>query len=168
MTWNECKIVTSKTYMALLCWPNSCNLSWCMPNILESTKKRKCVQFSHIKPLKRWFIERYRPEKTNQAITKKPPGCRPPDLSYMFCLMAVMRYVCCVIWVVWIILSSSRRRVRMFVADGLVPIWRQDICNHHDDIGWVMRLTVHQFNLCVYPERETLTERVTVNVTWKT
>ena len=25
--------------------------------------------------------------------------------------------------------------VDIVVADGLVPIWHQDICNHHDDVA---------------------------------
>ena len=27
----------------------------------------------------------------------------------------------------------------MVVADGLQPIWRQVICNHHDDVNWSVR-----------------------------
>ena len=31
-------------------------------------------------------------------------------------------------------------RVCMMVADDLMPIWCQDICNHHDDLGWLVHL----------------------------
>ena len=30
---------------------------------------------------------------------------------------------------------GGKLRVNMVVADGLAPIWRQDICNYHDTIG---------------------------------
>ena len=29
----------------------------------------------------------------------------------------------------------SHTQVIMVIADGLVPIWHQGICNHHDDVG---------------------------------
>ena len=42
------------------------------------------------------------------------------------------------IWVLWFIWHHGYNPVSLVVADGLVPIWHQDICNHHDDvIQWV-------------------------------
>ena len=35
---------------------------------------------------------------------------------------------------------SSHKRVTMEVADGLVPIRHQDICNHDHDIDWLVPL----------------------------
>ena len=61
-------------------------------------------------------------------------------LPSIVCLMVVTRYVCCVIWFMRIIIASSRRRDSMIVADGLAPIWRQDIRNHHDGEGLSMCL----------------------------
>ena len=43
-----------------------------------------------------------------------------------------MRCVCCIIWFRW---YCSHSRVSMMVADDLVPMWHQGICNHHDDIS---------------------------------
>ena len=48
------------------------------------------------------------------------------------CLMATW-YLCHAIWLMW---QHSHSRVIMVVADGLAPTWRQDICNHHDDVAW--------------------------------
>ena len=93
-----------------------------------------------------WCIRCYLCEKMNPPVTKKPMGCRPPHFTHTFCLMAVVWYVCCIIWFMWTIVSSSYRWVSMVVADGLAPIWRQDICNHHDGIGWLACLKVSQTN----------------------
>ena len=32
----------------------------------------------------------------------------------------------------------------MIVADGLVLIWRQDVCNNHDDVGWSAHMRILQ------------------------
>ena len=37
---------------------------------------------------------------------------------------------------IWSISSYSHSPVIIMVADGLVPIWLQDICNHQDDVYW--------------------------------
>ena len=73
-----------------------------------------------------WFepMRRYLCEKTNPPVTKGPTCCQP--LSQIICLMALMRYVCCVIWFMWTFTSSSNRGFCM-VANGLVPSWCQDI-----------------------------------------
>ena len=40
--------------------------------------------------------------------------------------------ICCIIWITW---HYNHNQVSMMVADVLAPIWCQDICNHHDDLG---------------------------------
>ena len=40
----------------------------------------------------------------------------------------------------WTIMSNGRRRVSMVVADVLVPIWCQDICNNNAGVGRAVRL----------------------------
>ena len=35
--------------------------------------------------------------------------------------------------------------VSMVVADGLAPIWRQNICNHHDDVVSILSAPRHDF-----------------------
>ena len=37
-------------------------------------------------------------------------------------------------------IAWGKFRVIMMVADELATIWRQDICNHHDDVGRSVRL----------------------------
>ena len=73
--------------------------------------------------------------KMNPPVKIKPTGSRPPT-STSLCLRVVRRYVHCMIQFMWIFISSSHRIVSMVVADVLVPIWCQDICNHHGCIGW--------------------------------
>ena len=46
--------------------------------------------------------------------------------------MAVAWYLCRAISVMW---QFSQSRDSMVVADGLVPIWCQDTCNHPDDVA---------------------------------
>ena len=64
------------------------------------------------------IIKRHLCEKTNPQITN---GFYHPDLSlfHIVCAMAVIRYVCCVIWFRWPILSNSRGNVTIVAADGL-------------------------------------------------
>ena len=90
--------------------------------------------FQSVSQVKR-SIGRYQSEKANPPITKKPKGCRL--LSNIDCLVAAKPYV---------LRSkiSSHMRVCTMVADGLVFIWRQDTCNHRDDVGWPVRLRIAQ------------------------
>ena len=46
--------------------------------------------------------------------------------------MAVMWYISCIVWLMW---HLNQSQLSMVVADGLVPIWHQDISNHHDVVG---------------------------------
>ena len=58
-------------------------------------------------------------------------SCQPSDLSRILSvwwLWRVMQYNSCD--------SYSHCRISIVVADGLVPIWHQDICNHIDDVGY--------------------------------
>ena len=56
-------------------------------------------------------------EPTSNKGTNGFPVSHP--LPNIVCCMVVTRHECYV-------------RNRMMVADGLAPIWQQDICNHHD------------------------------------
>ena len=38
-------------------------------------------------------------------------------------------------------------------TDGLVPIWRRDICNHHKNVGWLARLRNPQPNAMALYQR---------------
>ena len=68
-------------------------------------------------------------------------GCRSLDLSSIVCLMTGARYVCCIIWLIWVIISKRCRRVSMVVAEGwLASIWHQDTCNYQDGVCWAVRL----------------------------
>ena len=59
--------------------------------------------------------------------------------------------IICWVVVAWCVLSHdlilepfSHCRVHMVVADGLTPIWHQDICNHRDDGGkWENISVIH-------------------------
>ena len=74
----------------------------------------------------------------NNKGTNGLPTSRP--LSFIVGLMVVIRHACRVIWVMWIITVCSRRRGNMVVADGLAPVWRQAICNYHNDPGWTTHI----------------------------
>ena len=51
-------------------------------------------------------MRRYLSEKTNSPVTKQPTSCRPPDLSRtLFVEWLQARYVCCVTWLMWLVLS---------------------------------------------------------------
>ena len=80
----------------------------------------------------------YEEEPANNKGINELPTSRP--LSSTFYLMAVTRYVCCIIWIVRIIIVCSHRRESMVVAEGLASILRQAICSHHDDEGLSMCL----------------------------
>ena len=56
--------------------------------------------------------------------------------------------------------NFSLCRVVMVVADGLVPIWRQGICNNHADIGQSVRLRSTQPNVVVKVSLEINTTRL--------
>ena len=75
-------------------------------------------QQSH-KALSVWEDEPVNNEGTNRLQTQRP-------LSGVVCLMVVTSNA------IWVMLVCTHRRDSMVVADGLVPIWRQDICNHRD------------------------------------
>ena len=47
-------------------------------------------------------------------------------------------------WFVYTIISNSHIKVSLVVAGGLAPILCQDICHHHDDVGWATRLYAAQ------------------------
>ena len=54
-------------------------------------------------------------------------------------------YICNLVWMLCnhdpLVGPFDHRRVRMMVADGLVPIWRQCVCNHSDD-GSPLRVSI--------------------------
>ena len=74
----------------------------------------------------------------------------PQSHSSIFCVIIVTRCVCCVIWVMWVIVVWSRRRVSMVVVDGLVPIRHQGICNRHIGIGLSVCLKVMFVDAVIY------------------
>ena len=71
-------------------------------------------------------MQRHLCEKQHPPLRKKPTGCLPllnivkfNDCSKKYKLCNMFELHCC---------------HSMLVVDDLVPIWHQDICNHHDDI----------------------------------
>ena len=62
--------------------------------------------------------------KTNVWITQKIQNCRPFSNIAHFVTVAMIEYLCCMIW---LMLHFSQCQVSMMVADGLAPIWWQDI-----------------------------------------
>ena len=75
-------------------------------------------------------IVRYLHEGTNPPILKYHVGCRPLLALNPISFMTVPRYATCMIWSKC---HDGHSRVSMVVADNLASIWRQGICNHHDD-----------------------------------
>ena len=68
-------------------------------------------------------------ENTNPPITKKSTGCRP---VWNVCYVIYVKHI--VGFVTWALWHHDNRQVSMVVADGLLPILWQDICNNHDDV----------------------------------
>ena len=56
--------------------------------------------------------------------------------------------------------------VNIVVADGLVPVWRQDLCNHDDVSQWeqlyLQRYTIHT----IYANPDSKVHRANVGPTW--
>ena len=82
-----------------------------------------------------WSWER---ESGNNKDTSGLPTSRP--FSSIVCLMAVMKCVFTQYDACTTMIFFDHSRVIMVVADGLVPIWHQDICNYLDDTGWSVHL----------------------------
>ena len=73
-----------------------------------------------------YHIVRYRRQKANPLIPKKPTGCRPPDLSLtIFVLMVVT-------WYLWH--HHNHIQVCLVVGDGLAHI-----CNNLNDVARYIR-----------------------------
>ena len=81
-------------------------------------------------------MKRHHSEKTNPPIEKKLAGYQPPTLLEKNIFKGCYAIYVYVGQYDYITLYYSHVQVSMAVADGLTPIWRQVICNHHDDIGW--------------------------------
>ena len=66
----------------------------------------------------------------NKKETNRLPTTWP--LPNIVCLIVVTRFQCHAIWLMW---QCRYSRVRLVVADGLLPIWRQGIFNNRDDVA---------------------------------
>ena len=67
------------------------------------------------------------------AINKETSGFPTSQpLSDIICFMAVTWYLWHTVLLMW---WYSHIRVSMMFADGMAPIWRQDICKHRDDVA---------------------------------
>ena len=69
----------------------------------------------------------YHNEEANLPITKKPAGSRPFDLS-----RTVLHDIGVTQYDLW---EYNHSQDSMVVAGGLAPIWRQAICNNHEDVN---------------------------------
>ena len=78
-------------------------------------------------------IWRYCDGKTTPSKTKKRYGFRPPNCSEQ-CLYIDCNVTCLLLNMINVILYNHRW-ISMLVADGLMPIWHQAICNHHCGAG---------------------------------
>ena len=68
-------------------------------------------------------------QKTNLPATNKLTVCRlPKENKSLNGWMAI--WIFCIM-----IYSTSHNKVTMVVADNLAPIWHQDICSYHDNVG---------------------------------
>ena len=70
--------------------------------------------------------------RRTRKMTKKPTECRPPVLWNVGCLIFLIWYLCHPIWLMW---PYTHSPVSKIIADGLVPIWHQDIYNHLDSVA---------------------------------
>ena len=81
-------------------------------------------------------IRRYLCEKTNPPTINVPKGVATSrSLSKIISLVVIMQYVSCIMLLMWIIIVCNRRRDSVAIADGLVPIWHQGMCNHLDGVA---------------------------------
>ena len=57
--------------------------------------------------------------------------------------------------------------VNIVVADGPVPVWRQDVCNHHDDVSQWEQLYRQRYDIhTIYANPDSKVHRANVGPTW--
>ena len=101
----------------------------------------KCERLWSIYSLHVYISRRHSVATVKKQIRqlKRPSGLPTSQhVSNINCSMAVRRYLCHAIWLMW---QYSHGQGNTVVTDGPVPNWRKDICNHHDGIAPLVYIT---------------------------